>query len=115
MNWLKSRTYGLNERQEKLRERRRRGSAVRAARGWKSEKGRWRRICERDNWTCWICENAIDPTITGWGQRWAGTADHVVPLALGGSDADDNLRAAHKTCNIRRWHRPDLAEQKAVA
>lgn len=40
---------------------------------------------------CWIC-----------GRPGADTADHVVPHALGGSDAVDNLRPAHRSCNARR-------------
>ncbi len=78
----------------------------RRATGWRPEAGRWRRICVRDGWVCWICERAIDPTLeplgrTG-GNKFGGTADHVVPVSLGGSDTDDNLRAAHFCCNSRR-------------
>jgi 5-methylcytosine-specific restriction endonuclease McrA len=41
--------------------------------------------------TCWIC-----------GQPGAGQVDHVIPVALGGSDDIANLRPAHGWCNNRR-------------
>lgn len=84
--------------------RRRRSDAGRRRReaGWKSgQKGRWRGICERDGWVCWICCKPIDATLLP-PNRLSGTADHVIPLSKGGSDADDNLRAAHCSCNCRR-------------
>jgi len=31
--------------------------------------------------------------------------DHIVPLAQGGKDVKDNVRVAHKTCNVRRTRR----------
>src|ERR1051326_8299984 len=48
---------------QRLRESRRKASERRRARGWKSEKGRWLRICERDGFTCWICRQPINPDI----------------------------------------------------
>jgi 5-methylcytosine-specific restriction endonuclease McrA len=59
-------------------------------------------ILERDGWTCRVpkclCPDGrrIRPDAP---VRWRGTADHVVPLARGGSDIPDNLRAAHQACN----------------
>ena len=44
---------------------------------------------------CWVCgqpPTPDDPLV----------ADHVVPRAQGGTDARDNLRAAHRSCNGRR-------------
>jgi len=64
--------------------------------------GRWRRICARDGWVCWICHGRIDPAIRPPHRR-AGSADHVVGLVSeGGPDDDANLRAAHFGCNSRR-------------
>lgn len=61
----------------------------------------WPAICERDGWVCWICGGDIDPA--GSGRRsFSPSVDHVVPVSLGGSDDDDNLRAAHYGCNARR-------------
>lgn len=67
------------------------------------EPGRWLRISERDGWVCWICSGPIDPALRS-PHRSSGTADHVVAIVDGGSDHDDNLRAAHFGCNSGRPH-----------
>ena len=44
---------------------------------------------------CWICGQPAardDPL----------TADHIIPVASGGSNDRRNLRAAHRSCNSRR-------------
>lgn len=63
-------------------------------------------IYARDNWTCMVrnclCPDgrAIDRNVdTG---SWRKTIDHIIPLALGGSDRSDNKRAAHLLCNVKR-------------
>ena len=62
---------------------------------------RWRnvivpRIIRRDGGICHIC-----------GQPGADTADHIITVADGGTDDDDNLAAAHHVpCNVRRGGRP---------
>jgi len=87
---------------DRLRRRRSEAGRRRRAAGWKSgQKGRWRGICERDGWVCWICRLPIDAALSP-PDRLAGTADHVLPLSKGGSDTDGNLRAAHFSCNCRR-------------
>ena len=49
-------------------------------------------VLHRDRGICWLC-----------GRPGADTADHVVPLALGGDPNDQlNMRAAHRSCNSRR-------------
>lgn len=53
-----------------------------------------RRALLRNNDVCWLC-----------GQSGADSADHVVPVSLGGSDAMENLRPAHLECNKRRGNR----------
>jgi 5-methylcytosine-specific restriction endonuclease McrA len=45
--------------------------------------------------TCWLC---------GW--RGADTLDHVRPVARGGATTPDNLRPAHRSCNVGRGARP---------
>jgi 5-methylcytosine-specific restriction endonuclease McrA len=102
---------------DKLRVRRRvysmrRSERLRAAGGGRVY-GRWRRICERDDWRCWVCGGQIDPTLEQ-GHRLAGCADHVVPLVEGGTDADDNVRAAHWVCNARRGSLDRLAPPRGV-
>lgn len=54
---------------------------------------------------CWLCGKPIDLTITDPYDPGYGTADHVLPVAQGGSDALSNLRPAHRGCNARRQAR----------
>lgn len=46
-------------------------------------------VLRRDNYTCRYCRSTDNPL----------TVDHVVPVALGGSDNPDNLVAACQDCN----------------
>ena len=48
---------------------------------------------------CWLCGGTITDTVS---------VDHVIPRSKGGSDDIDNLRPAHKTCNIRRGNRMEV-------
>lgn len=57
-------------------------------------------VYERDNWTCHLCGEPIDPAATD--HRWRGTLDHLVPVSEGGDDVAWNVRPAHQTCNIKR-------------
>ena len=51
------------------------------------------RIFEAAGGICHICLSRID----GVRERW--DAEHVIPLAAGGEDDDDNLRPAHVACH----------------
>jgi 5-methylcytosine-specific restriction endonuclease McrA len=53
-----------------------------------------RRIAETAE-SCWICGRGPVP-----GDPFE--CDHVVPLALGGTNDESNLQAAHASCNRRR-------------
>jgi len=57
----------------------------------------FRRIIERDGWTCHICKQPIEPGSHHF--------DHVAPLSLGGSHTEDNIRLAHAVCNRRKGNR----------
>ena len=57
---------------------------ARKSRGWQ----RMRRAMMETNRVCWLCGREItDPRDY--------TVDHVIPLALGGTNAPSNLRPAH--------------------
>jgi hypothetical protein len=56
------------------------------------------RVAERDNWTCFRCEQPV------MRQRiknhpMAPSLDHVVRHTDGGSNSIDNLRLSHRSCN----------------
>lgn len=58
-------------------------------------------IFERDGWTCWICEKAVDPEAK-YPHKLSAALDHVVPLADGGAHDPSNVRLAHWICNRLR-------------
>lgn len=63
-------------------------------------------VYARDGWQCkmpvCLCPDgrAIDPGLHGTGSPWAPSVDHVVRRCDGGTNSRDNLRAAHKQCNM---------------
>ena len=51
---------------------------------------------------CAICDQPLDHTADP-RSRWAPSADHIVPLSLGGAATSlSNLRAVHYGCNSSR-------------
>lgn len=53
-------------------------------------------ICEAHNWTCALCGAPIKPP----HDKWA--LDHIIPLAGGGSDDDENLHPVHVRCHTSK-------------
>lgn len=65
-------------------------------------------VGERDEWRCWICTQDVDPNAPR-GTPGAPSVDHVIPRSRGGSSEAENLRLAHRRCNMRRSdHLPEL-------
>lgn len=71
-----------------------------------------RAICERDNWTCQLCSEPVDPEAS---DLWRATLDHVVPQShqLVPDHSPGNLQLAHLWCNSvkgdeRRYTADDL-------
>lgn len=56
-------------------------------------------IYERDRWTCQLCENPVDPTLTH-PHPASASLDHRVPLAAGGEHIEANVQCAHLRCNM---------------
>lgn len=79
----------------------RREARLRAANVGLTERYRLRTIAERDGFTCHLCSALVDMTLSG-KDSMGPTADHVLPVAKGGSDHPDNVRLAHRRCNVRR-------------
>lgn len=57
------------------------------------------RIYERDQWTCQLCREPVEPGAT---DIWRASLDHIVPQSAGGSHDEANLRLAHLWCNSVR-------------
>ena len=53
---------------------------------------------------CHICGQPINYTLHHL-DPYAYVIDHVTPLALGGTDTLDNVRAAHRICNSKKRSR----------
>lgn len=62
---------------------------------------RHRRVIARGKPPCGICGEPIDYALH-YLDPMSYTADHVVPLAKGGSDTLDNKQPAHRDCNSKK-------------
>jgi len=63
-------------------------------------------VLERDNYRCHICGGDIDRNPRDYTEPNAGVADHLKPVAHGGTNEPHNLRAAHVKCNQQRGDKP---------
>jgi len=70
-------------------------------------------VFERDNWTCQLCHEPIDPTLAGRHPMMA-TIDHVVPFTRGGLHTYKNVQAAHFGCNSAKKGELEQAAEKAA-
>ena len=70
-------------------------------------------IFERDNWTCALCEDPIDPELK-WPESESASIDHIVPISHGGDDTPANVQAAHLRCNISKGNRVELENLQAA-
>ncbi len=59
-------------------------------------------VLERDGWICQICGLPLDRDASVVDDLYP-QIDHIWPVALGGGDELDNLRAAHRWCNWAKW------------
>lgn len=65
-------------------------------------------LAERDGVACSICAEPVDLALA-WPDRMSASRDHVVPVTHGGTNAADNLRLAHLSCNSRKGNRVERA------
>lgn len=52
-------------------------------------------VLERDEWVCWICQEAIP-------DRDSASRDHVAPVSRKGPNILVTVRSAHRVCNMKR-------------
>jgi len=57
-----------------------------------------REVFDRDEWTCGLCFEDVDPALVYPDPRSA-SLDHIQPLARGGSHTRENTQLAHLLCN----------------
>jgi hypothetical protein len=67
-------------------------------------------LYERDEGVCGLCDEPVDRAVE-WPDPASLSLDHVVPLALGGRHATENLQIAHLVCNLRKGHRVAAASE----
>lgn len=72
----------------------------RGAQGYSKYKKR--EIAVRDGWLCHLCGGSVAPHLWGSSHPDAPTIDHLVPVSRGGFDTDDNVKLAHRICNMRK-------------
>ena len=71
----------------------------------KSETGYLRaKLGDRDNWICGICKAPVSPDLLHPDPLFA-SVDHIIPVALGGTSDEENLRIVHLVCNLKKGAR----------
>ena len=53
-------------------------------------------ICVAHDWVCVICSGKIDPVREKW------ILEHLLALAAGGTDTEDNMGPAHQKCAVEK-------------
>lgn len=61
-----------------------------------------KRLYKRQKGLCWICGGRMSISLASAGSPYYATFDHLDPKANGGTNAQTNLRLAHKKCNAQR-------------
>jgi len=63
-------------------------------------------IFKRDDWTCQLCKEPVDPDCEFPSLQYA-TVDHIIPLSVEGSPGHvwDNVQLAHFSCNSKKGNR----------
>lgn len=71
-------------------------------------------IYERDEWTCTICNHPAKPD-AHYLSDWYPTLDHIVPQSARAvpSHSPENLRLAHRYCNMARGNR-DVSDEEVA-
>lgn len=62
------------------------------------------KIAKRDKWICWLCGEPVREEIVWRNKNDSPSLDHVIAQCDGGSNAQSNLKLAHRKCNNERNH-----------
>ena len=65
-------------------------------------------VFERDDWTCGLCGDPVDPDLEH-PDPMSVSLDHIVPIIQGGGHLLDNCQCSHLTCNLRKARGPRSA------
>jgi len=57
------------------------------------------KVCERDNWRCYLCGCETPKAMRGTYEPNAPEVDHVVPVTRGGKDCYSNVKCSCRSCN----------------
>lgn len=58
-------------------------------------------VYARDDWTCQLCQEPLDPDLA-WPDGRSRSIDHIRPLSRGGHHVLANVQAAHLSCNLQK-------------
>lgn len=71
-------------------------------------------LADRDGgWECGICGVPTHPDVPPH-HPMKSTYDHIIPVAIGGTDDVENFQLAHRRCNLSRSDKP-LEEAREIA
>lgn len=75
----------------------------RKERGWTEESKTitLAKLYERDNGICYLCGGLCEYS-NDYNSDNYPTIDHVIPIARGGKDEWNNIRLAHRVCNMAK-------------
>jgi 5-methylcytosine-specific restriction endonuclease McrA len=59
---------------------------------------------------CHLCGSPLDFSIRRTKHPLYVTVDHLIPKSLGGGDHINNLKLAHRSCNMRRGNSMEFGE-----
>jgi 5-methylcytosine-specific restriction endonuclease McrA len=73
-----------------------------------------REVHMRDQWTCQLCRQPIDPEVA-WPDPMSASVDHIVPLSRGGQHSLINVQSAHLGCNSSKGDRIEVDQSESIS
>ena len=70
-------------------------------------------IINRDGYECYLCKNKVDIESDHTSDYYP-TIEHVVPISRGGTHTWDNVKLAHRLCNMHKSDRIINTKRKAT-